>query len=133
MLNPANRLTKLRDFNLLMKSGRWMRGSMLDVCFLPLAKAGEFFPLPKKENPDSFKKQLRLAVAAGLKVSKKAVERNRAKRQAREVLRLLLKAKKIRPGNYILVSTKKSIISKDYAEISQEIELLLTKTNLLLN
>ncbi len=133
MLTSANRLTKVRDFNLVIKHGRWVNGTTLDVKFLPLAKAGEFFPLPKKETVDNFKKQLKLAVAVGLKISKSAVKRNRAKRQIREALRLLLQNNKIRSGNYILVVAKKSILEKEYAEISQEVELLLKKAGILVS
>ncbi len=126
MLTSANRLTKVRDFNLLMKNGRWVSGRFIDLKFLPLVSA----PIPRKENPDNFKKQLRLATTAGLKISKSAVVRNRAKRQMREVVRLLLKDKKLRVGHYILFVAKKAILEKNYAEISDEIKLLLKRSGI---
>lgn len=89
MLQQDNRLRKLRDFNLVMKHGQWVSGQFLDVKALELAKNQNYFP--KKEDPESFKKQLKLAIAAGLKVHKSAVKRNRVRRQIREVLRLLIK------------------------------------------
>lgn len=129
MLQQDNRLRKLRDFNLVMKHGQWVNGRFLDIKVLELAKNQGYFP--KKEDPDSFKKQLKLAIAAGLKVHKSAVKRNRVRRQIREVLRLLLKDGLIKNGYYILVVAKKDTLTKDYAEISAELNLLLSRGKVL--
>jgi len=129
MLPQENRLKKVIDFNLVMKYGRWTNGPFLDIKVLELAKNQSFFP--KKENPESFKKQLKLAIAAGLKVHKSAVRRNRVRRQISEALRLLLKDGAIKNGYYILVVAKKGILDKDYAEISQEIKVLLSRGKVL--
>jgi ribonuclease P protein component len=101
MLQQENRLTKDRDFNLIIKYGQWINGRILDVKFLELAKNQKFFP--KKENPESFQKQLRIAISVGLKFHKSAVIRNRARRQIREVIRLMIKDSQIKNGFYILV------------------------------
>lgn len=132
MLQTQNRLTKVRDFNLLLKYGRWVSGAFIDFKFLPLAKAGEYFPLPKRVELDSFKKQLKLAITVGLKISKSAVQRNRVKRQMREVLRLKIKDTGLREGYYGMLVAKKGVLDKDYGDISQEIELLLNKSNILI-
>lgn len=129
MLQQDNRLRKLRDFNLVMKQGQWVNGRFLDIKVLELAKNQDYYP--KKEDPESFKKQLKLAIAAGLKVHKSAVKRNRVRRQIREVLRLLLKDEKIKNGYYILVVAKKDVLDKDYAEISAELKLLLSRGKVL--
>lgn len=130
MLQQENRLRKLRDFNLVMKHGQWVNGRFLDIKVLELAKNQAYFP--KKEDPDSFKTQLKLAIAAGLKVHKSAVKRNRVRRQIREVLRLLLKDGQIKNGYYILVVAKKDTLDKDYAEISAEVKVLLSRAKVLL-
>jgi len=130
MLQQENRLRKLRDFDLVMKHGQWVNGRFLDIKVLELAKNQAYFP--KKEDPNSFKKRLKLAIAAGLKVHKSAVKRNRVRRQIREVLRLLLKDGQIKNGYYILVVVKKDTLDKDYAEISAEIKVLLSKGKVLL-
>ncbi len=132
MLNQANRLAKTRDFNLLMQYGRSAKGTFFDFRYLPLAKAGEFFPLPKKTDKDNFKLQLKLAITIGLKVSKSAVVRNRIKRQAREVVRLLLKENKIRFGYYGMFVAKKEAVGKEYTEISEEIKVLFEKAHILM-
>ena len=47
MLQENNSLKKVRDFNLLMKYGRWANGRLLDLKYLELAKIRNYFP--KKE------------------------------------------------------------------------------------
>ncbi|HLC69815.1 MAG TPA: ribonuclease P protein component [Patescibacteria group bacterium] len=129
MLHKDNRLTKVRDFNLLMKHGRWINGQLFNIKVLELAKFVSYFP--KKEDPDNFKKQLRIAVNVSIKVSKSAVKRNRVKRQTSEVIRLLLKANTIKSGYYLLVNAKNEALEKNYAEISEEIQLLFKKAGVI--
>lgn len=129
MLPTPNRLTKVRDFNLVIKHGRWISGPFVDLKFLELAKNQNYFP--KKEDLDKFKKQLRLALVVGLKVSKSAVVRNRLKRQMREAVRLLLKDGRLKEGFYGMIVAKKGIETKEYAEISKEIELLFSRAKII--
>ncbi len=75
---------------------------------------GKYMVLLYKENDLKYP---RLGVIASKKVSKKAVERNRAKRLLREVFRLnkfLMKK-----GDYILIA-KKNILSANYKEIEED-------------
>ncbi len=115
---------------MVMKHGQWVNGRFLDIKVLELAKNQSFFP--KKEDPENFKTQLKLAIAAGLKVHKSAVKRNRARRQIREAIRLLIKDGLLKSGYYVLVVAKKDVLEKDYAEISQEIKVLLSRAKVLL-
>ncbi len=128
MLQSDNRLTKVRDFNLVMKYGRWANGQFLDLKYLRLAQIQPYFP--KKEDPEKFKNQLKLAFTVGIKISKSAVKRNRIKRQMREVIRLLIKGGRLREGHHLLFVARKTILDKSYAEISGEIELLLKRATL---
>ncbi|NQU83258.1 MAG: ribonuclease P protein component [Parcubacteria group bacterium] len=127
MLQTINRLKKVRDFNLIMKHGKWVGGSFLQAKYVKLAKIQEFFP--KREDSKEFEKQLRIGFSVGLKVSKSAVKRNRLKRQLREVVRLLIKEDSLENGYYVLIIGKKEALEKDYAEISEEIEGLLRKSH----
>jgi len=129
MLQDDNRLKKKRDFDLIIKHGQWAGGIFVNLKWLELAKIREFFP--KKEDPDKFEKQLKLAFSVGLKVDKRAVVRNRARRQLREVVRLLIKDGRLRDGFYLMFVPKPIIKEKNYAEISQEVELLLRKIKVL--
>ena len=129
MLQPKNRLSKVRDFNLVIKHGQWASGRVLALKWLELAKIKDYFP--KKEDVDKFQNQLRLAFSVGLKVDKRAVVRNRVKRQMREVARLLIKAGRLKTGYYLMFVAKPIIVGANYAEISQEMEVLLKRVKLL--
>ena len=81
---------------------------------------------------DSFKKQLKLAVNVGLKVSKKAVVRNRAKRQVTEILREIMIGEQtglIKNGFYLFFVAKPNIKDKSFAEISEEVKLLFVEVS----
>ncbi len=104
MLPSINRLAKVRDFNLLIKHGRWINGQFMDLKYFALPKIINH--VPKREDPDKFVKQLKVAFSVGLKISKNAVKRNRVKRQMRETTRLLLKADAIGAGYYLLFAPK---------------------------
>jgi len=71
----------------------------------------------------------RFAIVVGVKVSKRAVTRNRLKRQIRAIIQLLLP--ETAPGYDILILTKKDALKKTYAELDNQIQLLFKKTPLL--
>ena len=129
MLQENNRLKKVRDFNLLMKYGRWTNGRLLDLKYLELAKIMDY--LPKKEDPEKFEKQLRIAFTVGLKINKKAVVRNRLRRQIREVVRLLVKENKLKNGYYLLFVARKDVLGEEYTEIEREVKNLLEKAKII--
>ena len=129
MLPTENRLAKVRDFTLVMTHGIWINGQNITIKVLDLVKNKSYFP--KKENTEIFAKQLKIAFTVGLKVSKSAVVRNRIKRQMREVIRLLLKDKRIPSGYFILFVARPSVVGADYAAIQHEVENLLKRAKLL--
>ncbi|HRY37061.1 MAG TPA: ribonuclease P protein component [Candidatus Magasanikbacteria bacterium] len=125
MLPKENRLTKIRDFNLLFKYGVYISGRLLDLKLLKLAKISDYFP--KKEDPQYFKNQLLVGISVGIKISKKAVVRNKIKRQIREILRLSLQKNEIMPGYYLLFIAKKEAVGKENLELEKEVKSLLGK------
>jgi len=125
MYKKDNHLTKVRDFSLVLKHGFWINSQFLSLKVLELDKNVIYFP--KKEDPEKFKKQLRLAINIGLKVSKSAVVRNRFKRQIKEVLNNQVKEGKIKTGFYLFFVAKPNIKEKNFAEIREEVELLLQR------
>lgn len=129
MLQKENRLKKVRDFNLLIKHGRWVGGAFFNLKFVNLAELGGYFS--KREDPDSFKKQLKIAFSVGVKLDKRAVKRNRLRRQAREAVRLLIKQGRVKNGFYVLLVAKKEGLDQDYAKLSRDLELLFKKARLL--
>jgi ribonuclease P protein component len=130
MLQPENRLKKVRDFNLLMKYGHWLNGRFLDIKYVKLAKIIDFSP--KNEEPGKFTRQLKLAFTVGLKIDKRAVVRNRLRRQMREVVRLLIKANKLQSGYYVILVAKKEILKAEYLDIKMDIETLLAQAMIML-
>lgn len=125
MLPAKNRLTKMKDFEILMKEGRFVGGKFLNAKIWKIVP--EKYPRRKYTTDD-----LRIGFAVGLGVSKKAVVRNRVKRQLREVVRLLLKDDKIKHGYHVLVMAKKEVVGKEYGEIGIEVKSMLQRSSLLL-
>ncbi len=72
----------------------------------------------------------RFAVAAGLKYSKKAVARNRIKRQVRAIVHKHLGD--IQPGYDVLLIARKESLQKKGSEIEPELLKTLAKAKLLL-
>lgn len=73
----------------------------------------------------------RFGLIVGLKISKKATQRNRIKRQLEEVIRL--KLKQIKPGFDTVVLVNQEIIEKNYQEIEETLINLFRKANLIWN
>lgn len=123
MLQNENRLTKVRDFNLLFTHGVWHNVANITLRVLDLEKNQKYSP--PKEDKEFFIKQLRVGFTVGVKLSKLAVKRNRLKRQMREVVRLLIKEKKIKSGHYFLFVAKTGSINLEYSQIEKQIVELL--------
>ncbi|MEK7609361.1 MAG: ribonuclease P protein component [Patescibacteria group bacterium] len=64
----------------------------------------------------------RVDVAVGLKVSKKAVVRNRLKRQIREILRKYTAKNSFRGQRYVKISARPSIIGRRFGQIKENLE-----------
>lgn len=114
MLPQKNRLRHLRDFDSLLKQGKFVSGTLVT------AKVWLIDPL-KYPRRAYTKDDLKIAVVVSMKVSKSAVVRNRVKRQLREVVRLLLKEDKVRHGFLISIMAKGDIVGKEYADIEKSI------------
>lgn len=115
----------MRDFTLVTTNGRWINGSVVDLKVLDLTKKPEY--IPPKEEAESFKKQLKLAFSVGLKISKKAVVRNRLRRQLREAVRLIFKADIPQEGFFVLVVPKKDACTAEFSKIFNELSVLLRR------
>jgi len=103
MLPRHNRLKRTKDFDNTFKKGKTITGKLV---FLKIIK----------NNLDVS----RFGFVIGLKISKKAVIRNKIKRQLREIVRKNLPI--IKPGFDIVIITKPEIIDKDYQQIKHELE-----------
>ena len=98
MLNKINRLIKDKDFDNVFKNGKSSYDKLIGV------KAIQ----NQLENS-------RFGILISAKVSKKAVERNKIKRQIREIIRLQLD--KIKSSYDIVIITLPAVLGKSYQEI----------------
>jgi len=105
------RLKKKKDFEKIFKEGRFFGSS--------------FLVLKASKNTLSFS---RFGIVISRKTIKKAVLRNKIKRQISEAIRL--KLREIKPGFDVVILPKTSITQKSFQEINQEIEGLLKKAGL---
>lgn len=108
----------MKDFEILVKEGRFVGGKFLNAKIWKIDP--EKYPRRKYTVDD-----LRIGFAVGLGVSKKAVVRNRVKRQLREVVRLMLKDGLLKHGHHVLVMAKKEVVGREYNEIKTNIEQIL--------
>jgi ribonuclease P protein component len=111
MFKQKNRLTKHKDFETTFKNGRSNYGKLLGV------------KVVQNNLPES-----RFTVVAGLKVSKKAVERNRAKRQVREAVTKNLD--KLKSGYDLVILCLPVIVGQDSTTIRIEIEKIFSNLKL---
>ena len=124
MLHREHRLKKKRDFEIAFEHGRFVGGALCTMKVWHIVPA----QFPKRGYS---KEDLKIGFVVGKKVSKSAVKRNRLKRQMREVVRLLVKKMEIRAGNMIILMAKPEMFGKSYAEIEQDVHLLLRRAKLI--
>ncbi|MBU0531239.1 MAG: ribonuclease P protein component [Candidatus Uhrbacteria bacterium] len=109
MLPIEHRLKRDKDFQVLFKSGKGAHGS---VCGAKWKRNGLGVS--------------RFAVVVGTKVSKKAVVRNRLRRQIREMIRLRLG--EFKPGYDLVLIVKAAALGKKHEELEWAVLSLLKKT-----
>lgn len=120
-LPRANRLKDRRDFQAVYKRGIARSSSHLILRALSTASA---------EN-SSFEPTTRIGISISRKVSKKAVVRNRIKRQIRGAAAELLPH--METGWYIVVVVKPSAVECKYERFLRELEQLLIKAEIIIN
>jgi ribonuclease P protein component len=113
-LPEAHRLKHRQDFKAVYKRGSRRRGRYLTLRGLP---------------PSYLCESVQIGISISQKVSKKAVIRNRIKRQIRAVMQELLP--QISPGWKLVVIVKPQAVACDYEHFLRELEELLTKAEVL--
>lgn len=114
-LPEANRLKRRQDFRAVYQRGhRYSSPHLVLWALKPGAGAQE------EEAPS-----IRLGISVSQKVSKKAVERNRLKRQIRAALRELLPD--LSPGWKVIVGVRPQAVGCKYERFLRELEQLLVK------
>lgn len=112
MLATKNRLTKEKDFK---------RINRLSRPFFSF-----YFRLKYLANNLGLN---RFAVVVTTKISKKATERNKIKRQIREIIRS--NQGQIKPGHDVIISAQAKALNKDYQDLEKNLLSLLNKAKLL--
>ena len=130
MLPQANRLKHRRDFQAVYQKG--------------IRRSGRYFTLRGlRQRPQIQKKSsqvssesmvvskppTRIGISISQKVSKKAVVRNRIKRQMRGALRHLLP--RLSPGWNLAIVVRQTAVTCDYAEFLRELEELLVEAEVI--
>ena len=124
MLPRPNRLTRTRDFELLFAQGRVAGGAFVTLKFWRIVP--DFQPRRQLTTTD-----LKIGILVSKKVSKRAVVRNRIKRQVREIVRLLLKENKIPIGYLLVFSIKAEAKDQEYVLLEVDLKNVLTRARLL--
>ncbi|NEO50551.1 MAG: ribonuclease P protein component [Moorea sp. SIO4A3] len=130
-LPQANRLKHWRDFKQVYRSGMRRSGRYLTLRGLQqstIPAIAKETIAPEKSLPDN-QPPSRLGISISQKVSKKAVVRNRIKRQLRAALRQLLP--RLSPGWKLVVIVKPEARECEYAQLLRELEKLLVKAEVL--
>lgn len=115
MLPKHNRLRRSREFSQVYRQGRKAVSAHLVVRVWPLPASAA---APSELVP-------RLGIVVGLKVHKRAVVRNRLKRQVRAALRTLLP--RLKPSLWVVINLRPEAVQCEYGEFLRELEQLLTK------
>ena len=114
MLQKENRLKLQNEFKEVGKKGKNISSPILNFKYM------------KNRIKDS-----RFAFVVSTSVSKKAVTRNKIRRQLREIIRLLIKEDKLESGYDGVFYTKQPIVKKNYQELEKTTRYLLHKANLI--
>lgn len=118
MLPPANRLRQSRDFTTVYQGGVRRSSRYLALRALPARNAS-----------GSNSQPTRIGIVVSQKVSKRAVERNRIKRQIRSACRQLLPS--LLPGWSVVLVVRHSALECEYREILRELKQLLAEAEVL--
>lgn len=113
MLSRKYKLKKDNDFKKVFKNGIYQQKDFIKIKFL-------------KNNLEIN----RFSFIVGLKISKKAVQRNKIKRRLEEIIRLNFK--QIITGFDIIVFVDKEILEKEYIKIEENLIYLLKKSKLII-
>jgi ribonuclease P protein component len=112
MLPKENRLKREKEFEAVFKGGRAIRGKSVFLKYLI-------------NGTD----KTRVGFVVSKKISKLAVERNKAKRRMRDIVRL--KRSVLKDGLSIVIVSLPSIQKMEYGEIKEDLENILSKEELI--
>lgn len=118
-LPKPHRLRHRNEFSAVYQDGRRFKGRHFSLIVLP-AKAGHARSLALPSQ---------IGISISQKVSKRAVVRNRIKRQVQGIFQALLP--RLKPGLKLVVAVRSSAVGCEYKEFLQELEELLHRAEVL--
>lgn len=129
-LPPPNRLRYARDFQAVYHKGIRRSGRYLTLRGLPQHPNTVETPIQSVSLPiDEGNLPTRIGISVSQKVSKKAVVRNRIKRQIRSIFRQLLP--QLAPGWQLVVVVRPGAAECEYAHFLRELKQLLVEAEVL--
>lgn len=123
MLPKENRLTRTKDFEILFAEGQFAGAKFLT------GKCWQIDPA-KFPRRNFLETDLKIGFLVSKKVDKRAVVRNKLKRQVREVVRLLLKENKIHPGVLLAFVVKPEAKKAEFKDLEQDVVFILKRFRL---
>lgn len=126
MLPAEYRLTKDSDFAILFTEGKFVGGKFLTAKVWMIEPTK--YPRRKYQKTD-----LKIGFLVSKKVDKRAVVRNRLKRQMREIVRLLLKDEKLKFGFMIAFIAKPEAKTAEYQELEADSMSVMKRMHILIN
>lgn len=129
-LPQPNRLRHWRDFQAVYQKGMRRSGRYLTLRCLPCKTSAPHYPNQEITQPTKEEKPpTRIGISINQKVSKKAVVRNRIKRQIKAIFRQLLPI--ISPGWQLVVVVRQGAQECEYAQFLRELKQLLAEAEVL--
>src|SRR3989339_96087 len=113
MLPKENRLTRMKDYAILFEAGQYLPQKNFSLKYWRLEP--DKYPRRKYSIKD-----LRIGFLVSKKIDKRAVVRNRLKRQMREVVRLLLQEKKVVGGYHLAFIAQAGSAKLEYTDIEKQ-------------
>lgn len=129
-LPQPNRLRHWRDFQAVYQKGMRRSGRYLTLRCLPCKTSAPHYSNQEITQPTKEEKPpTRIGISINQKVSKKAVVRNRIKRQIKAIFRQLLPI--ISPGWQLVVVVRQGAQECEYAQFLRELKQLLAEAEVL--
>lgn len=123
-LPKPHRLRHRKDFSAVYQDGRRFKGRHFVLIMLPSRLDKEELDMGKPTRPPS-----QIGISISQKVSKRAVVRNRIKRQVQGIFQVFLP--RLKPGLRCVVTVRSSAVGCEYKEFLQELEELLRRAEVL--
>ncbi|KKW41939.1 MAG: hypothetical protein UY92_C0012G0018 [Candidatus Magasanikbacteria bacterium GW2011_GWA2_56_11] len=125
MLPREYRLTRMKDYEVLFKEGRFVGGELVTAKIWKIEP--EKYPRRGYAAGD-----LKIGFIVSTKVSKSAVKRNRIKRQMREIVRLFLQKGRIKTGFMVAIIAKPGCVGKEYQDVEKSLADVIRRGRILL-